>query len=298
MNADEPRAPERILILGASGFIGSRLLEHLTEQGRAPVVGMTSATCNLLSLDETRRAMTTVDQQTALVFCAAIGRLQDDSWEATAKNITMAHNVATALHSTTCRSMIFLSSTDIYGVPPAQLPITEDTPPVPSSHYGIAKLTSEHILRMQLGTRTPITMLRLPGIFGRGDNFRSVVGRFVRTASLGQPITLTGDGMTLRDYVSVEDLSGIVDFLLARPSSRVVNVATGQAVPIRTIAELTMSALGSAAAIRFVPREGRDSNLTFDTRRLQATCPEMKLTSLEGSIRRYIAGMSCRAKPS
>ncbi len=47
------------------------------------------------------------------------------------------------------------------------------------SWYGLAKSTSEWIVRAKLSSRFPICILRIPGIFGASMKDRSVIGQFV-----------------------------------------------------------------------------------------------------------------------
>lgn len=134
--------------------------------------------CNLLDAAEVERFLCGFADGVRVVFCAVINRLNDNSYHALVRNIQMAHNFAAAATRGKLGGVIFLSSVDVYGRTP-ELPITERTVTAPANFYGIAKLTSELLLRRPGALNCPLTVLRLPGVYGPGDGGRSVVGRFL-----------------------------------------------------------------------------------------------------------------------
>ncbi|HIB69793.1 MAG TPA: NAD-dependent epimerase/dehydratase family protein, partial [Phycisphaerales bacterium] len=74
----------------------------------------------------------------------------------------------------------------------------EETPAKPKSHYGVSKLMSEIVLPIELSPQTPLSILRLPGVYGPGDQGNSVVGLFAEKLLLGEPIKIAGDGTAKR----------------------------------------------------------------------------------------------------
>lgn len=93
----------------------------------------------------------------------------------------------------------------------------EDTPPCPTSPYGVSKLAAEEYIRLyarQYGVKAVI--LRLANVYGPGQDVNGeagVIARFAGQAARGEPLTVRGDGRQGRDFVHVEDV--VRAFLLA-----------------------------------------------------------------------------------
>jgi len=281
---------DSIVILGASGFIGGRIAHCLEAAGVRRVIRYSSSECNLLDRAEVDAKLECCDEGTSIVFCAAVSRTAEDSWEALQRNIAMVYHFVAALRDRQIRSVIFLSSADVYGMPPGEVPIREDTPPRPSSHYGVSKLSGEAILMVGKYRSWPCTVLRLPGAYGDGDRGRSVVGRIAEQLANGETIRITGDGSTQRDYVEVSDVCRLVHSLLKRPRTDVVNVATGASLSVGRMVELTAEALEVAPVVKHEATSSeRDHDLIFDTSRLRSLCPDITFTPLEQGIRDYVS---------
>ena len=257
------------------------------------VVGYSSATCNLLDHRRVIKVLASCSPQTSVIICSVIDRLVEDSWEAMLKNITMTHNFVSSIPDSGLRSIIFLSSADVYGIPPERLPINEDIMPRPNGYYGLSKLISEAILRFELTYTCPVIVLRLSGVYGAGDRFKSIVGKFVKELLQHEEIELSGDGTTKRDYVEVGDVCRVMEYFLQKPFPGLVNIATGRSTAIKDVVTLIAAEVGITPRIRFSPdMDGRNYNLVFDTSRLKSLCPDMKFKDLEQGIREYVKHLS------
>lgn len=284
-------SPRSIVVLGASGFIGQRVESRLAESG-ARVEGHSSSTCDLLDERAVCALFERLGTRDTVVFCAAIGRAVEDSPSAMWRNIQMVDNVVRAVGSGGLRSLVYLSSVDVYGRPPRTLPITEETPPYPTGYYGVSKIASEFLLNRLEGT-VPVTVLRLPGVYGPVDRFRSVIGSFVRQIVDDEPVQLVDGGATLRDYVFVDDVADLVGELVERPEHELYNVATGDSRSVSEIAELVGAALGREprleSAVGDVPSVG---DLVFDGAKLRHAHPAIRLRGVERGIADYVATIS------
>jgi UDP-glucose 4-epimerase len=223
-------------------------------------------------------------------MCAGVSRVVEDSWRAFETNLALARNLMEALARHRPRSLIFLSSSDVYGLPAAELPIREKTLPGPTTFYGLAKLASESLCLLLRQGDWPLSRLRLPGIYGPGDGGRSVVGRFCQRVAGHQPLELTGRGIVRRDYVHVDDLCGLIAALDDEPWHGLLNVATGTSISVNHLAEVVAAALGMSPAIEYLPaRQERDHDLVFDARQLRAAFPQLTFRTVEQGVRDYLA---------
>lgn len=97
----------------------------------------------------------------------------------------------------------------VYGRP-ERLPTREDHPKHPVSAYGVAKLAAEAYLDLYRASHGVNSIaLRISNPIGPGQNPNKglgVITHFARAALAGQPLTLFGDGQTIRDFVDVADV--------------------------------------------------------------------------------------------
>jgi len=281
--------PERVLVFGASGFIGSRIVGFLEEMG-LPVEGYSSKTCNLLDKEAVFRTLEHVDESTSIVLCSAIGRMIEDSFDAMRKNLEMIHNVCLYDYHSGVRNIIFLSSTDIYGIPPQTLPIDENTFPKADSYYALSKYAGEKILGLNFKDICPVTVLRLPGIYGKGDRFRSIIGKFIHNALSGKEIVIYGNGEIRRDYVDVEDVCQVVYYFIQHSRHDVYNVATGNSCPLKEVLKAIEENIGASFDVHYAQEsDGRMFDLVFDNAKIASAIPGFTFLDVKSGIRKYVS---------
>ena len=129
------------------------------------------------------------------------------------------------------------------GEPSVPRPMAEDTPPAPTSVYGITKLQQEQVARVVSRTHgLPVTVLRFFNVFGPGQSLRNpyvgVLGTFFRRALSGAPVEIYEDGQMQRDFVFVSDVVEALRLSMGdgRTYDRTLNVGTGEAVTLRQVA--------------------------------------------------------------
>lgn len=278
-----------VIILGHTSFIGKRLFEDFREKG-IPVLGASSNECNLLNKASVREFFRKAPEGSRLVFCSVINREQCGAIESLHRNIEMAANAADALEEGRVSSVVYLSSTDIYGPAPA-LPVTEASPADPSGYYALSKYNAERLL-IEKCAAIPLSILRLPGIYGIGDNGRSMVGSFLIKLRNGNPVELKRNGTLQRDYVDVRDICRVVETLASAPQNGVFNIATGRSFLMKEIAETAAEALGVKPQIVLKDEDaGGRGDLVFDTARLEESF-SFRFVPLDEGIRHYACAMN------
>ena len=115
--------------------------------------------------------------------------------------------------------------------------VDENTHLRSGAYYGLSKIVCENLLTFNIQDK-PITVLRLPCIYGHGDKYKSIVGKFIHDAHIKKKIKITNDGNCLRDYVEVNDLCKIVNYFIQNPFNGAIIVATGHSLTIHEIAEI------------------------------------------------------------
>ncbi|MBI2140892.1 GDP-mannose 4,6-dehydratase [Candidatus Woesearchaeota archaeon] len=141
------------------------------------------------------------------------------------------------------------------------LPVTEEFPTKPLGMYAITSLAAEQMMLMYNrlhGIKT--CCLRITNTYGPRHQMRKpygVVNWFIRLAMEGMPITVMGDGKTLRDYLYVEDCCDAFIATMAaaengKSAGEVLNVATGKGTSFAELAKEVIKANGSGS-YKFIP---------------------------------------------
>jgi UDP-glucose 4-epimerase len=295
---------KKIVILGAGGFIGRYLLTTFSKNVQGQIIGNTSAKCDLLYPDSVMSGLSEVTEEDVIVMASGITRLTADSYDSMIKNIQMAENLCNFLDEKPVSQVVFLSTVEVYGNVPEDVMITETLLPNPNNYYAISKLVSEYLLR-GLGSRKeiPLTVLRLPGVYGHGDYGKSVIDTMVTSAQLNGKIIVYDGGSAKRDFVYIDDLAKLIAEAILCKADVTVNVASGESHSILEIARMIASRMGESISIEVVPDgcsyNNRPKYIGFDMTFLRARFPGIIFTGIKSGIEKYLMdkGVMGRRRP-
>jgi len=264
----------RVLITGGAGFIGHNLVLYLIKRGYDVVVVDSmerSSSYALARLEGLRvpiikadvRFFTDYDGFDVVIHTAAYVSVEEsvrDPLKYFENNV-----LGTARVGYECAKrglkLIYLSSAAVYG-DPVKLPISEEHPTRPRSPYGLSKLQGEEILRnftVVYGLKHVI--LRLFNVYGPGQNpsYAGVITSFLKRALDGEPLIIYGDGEQTRDFIYVDDVARVIEFLIEEDifDNEVYNVGSGEPVTIKDLAKTIIKLVGKELPIIHVsPRPG------------------------------------------
>ena len=285
----------RIILLGNTGYIGSRLAAAFQAAAPGvPVVGRSAPSLDLTSPNAPAALEDLLDPGCALVVCAAIKKQLGDTPEILQQNLAIVLNICKAMTARPVRRVVFFSSAAVYGEDVQHGVIDESTAVQPTSLYGIGKFTAERLL-VRAAAQTPgasLLMLRPALVYGPHEPaYYYGPSGFLRMALAESPITLWGDGEELREFLFIDDVVALTTRLTFGGATGVLNIVTGSshtyAQALAAIATLT----GRRPAVTSRPRTKDKVDHRFDASRLLAACPEFRFTSLEDGLQRVAAGV-------
>jgi len=281
---------DKVLVLGHTGFIGSRLLEHLRRaQPQAEVVGRAPAAFDLTEAAATESLSGILTPSTAVVMCSAMKRQFGDTLDVYGQNVAMVANLCRALALRPAARVVYFSSAAVYGEDIHNVAITEETCVQPRSYYGAAKFAGECLLRKQAeaAPATSLVCLRPPLVYGPGDAGDTYgPSGFVRKAARGETVTLWGDGTELREFLFIDDLVEIVVRLAFGDFSGVLNVANGRSHSFREALDIAARLSGRELLAGSRARSKRSVDNVFDNARLRSFFPAFSSLPLEEGMRR------------
>lgn len=223
---------KNFLILGGNSIIGKKTVDFLKKENF--VKSLSSKDCNLLKKKEVETLLGNLKKKYVLIIFSFITE-NKDSKSIFFKNLEMMSNVADALDINRISKIVFISSIEVYGQVP-QNPILESNKENPRNLYGLAKFTCEQIFKLKIISKK-LLILRLPGIYGYGDNFQSVIGKFINSAIKFKKITINSTGEDKRDFLNMDDFPKILNNLLLDNAFGIINVVSGKSHSIKYIAE-------------------------------------------------------------
>jgi UDP-glucose 4-epimerase len=275
-----------IAITGAAGFIGSHLSDRLAPNNRLVLIDDFSVGRreNLAQLADNSRVriveadVTNREQMRELlagvdvVYHMAISCLRTSLNRPFLNHDINAGgtlNVCWAAHEQKVKRLIYISTSEVYGTA-EQVPMTEAHPCRPMTVYGASKLAGElYALAYWRTYGLPVSVVRPFNSYGPREPYQGtraeVIPRFILQLEGGRSPVVYGDGSQTRDFTYVEDtVTGLVragecDALIGD----VVNVARGQEVSVRRIAELLAAALGSEPRVAHAPARPGDVERHF-----------------------------------
>jgi UDP-glucose 4-epimerase len=275
--------PERVVILGASGFLGRALHARLSGDG-VEVVAHSSRT-----LDLTRPAafgvLDGLGPETALVFASALTPDRGQTPATLLTNTMMATNLAAYLDGRRLCGLVYIGSDAVYGFDNEA--VTEDTPVAPAGYYALGKYAGERIMETAArAAAIPLLALRVTGVYGPGDSHASYgPNAFARSLARDRSVRIFGAGEEERDHVYVDDVAGIAACLLRSGTAGVFNVATGQSRSFADVVKTLRDLVPYDVAVTSLPRKSAITHRRFDIARLTRAVPDFRFTPLPDGLR-------------
>ncbi|MGI8335390.1 NAD-dependent epimerase/dehydratase family protein [Actinomadura scrupuli] len=256
----------RILLTGATGFIGRHVGELAAAEGIEVVAASRSAGLDLRSARVTARWVREVAPD-AVVNCAGVTHGPPDALVA-GNVVAVAHLVA-AVAGRGVR-LVHLGSAAEYGNTPAGKPVTEDTAPAPAGAYGITKLGGTELIRAAVAEGTDAVALRVFNPVGPGSPASSLAGRLARELAGDGGDVRVGSLDAHRDLVDVRDVAAAIVAAARAPGPLppVLNVGSGRATRLRELVDSLV--LISGADRRVVEAPGGPDGIPWSQADLSA----------------------------
>ena len=268
----------KFLITGGKGFIGSKIVEMLSNDGHQVTIVDNEDTYGIM----TKAQLDTLYQWRTRNWKAEnILYIQGDILDRLVCLKAFSHNPDIVIHLATyprakivdndpilgipkvintttnllwhaekfsVRKFVYVSSSMVYG--DFKDGTKEDASTKPKNIYGEAKLTGERLVKL-FAKRDGLnyTIVRPSGVFGPGDMPDRVVSKFFDKAMTGKAITLH-NGENKVDFTYRQDAArGIIMSALSSVANVSFNITAGNATSLRTLAEKIINITGSDSDI-------------------------------------------------
>jgi len=198
--------------------------------------------------------------------------------------------VEACLHAGSVEHFIFLGTCEEYG--DSTIPYFENQRENPISVYGFSKMVATHVLQNMFRiNKFPITILRPSIAYGPGQGTDMFLAGLIKSLINNEYFDMS-DGGQMRDFIYVDDIVDACLLTLGNNSAigRVVNIGSGKSMPLREIAILTAKIVGDSSVdlIRFgsLPyRNGEIMNYSVDISLARSMLGWSPRTSLEKGLK-------------
>lgn len=257
---------KRILITGGAGFIGSHLVDALSENNYVIVLDNFSSGKkeNIAHHEENpnvkiitgdirdKPLLYEITGDIDIIYHLAVQCLRVSIKDPEINhevNATGTLNLCMAALKNSVKRFIYISSSEVYGTA-VKVPMDENHPCEPMTVYGASKLAGEAYTLAYYRTYGLNSIVVRPfNTYGPRAHFEGVYGevipRFVLRVLNNKPPVIFGDGTQTRDFTYVSDtVRGII--LASECDGMVgqtVNIAGGSEVSVNTLAEVVTKKL-------------------------------------------------------
>jgi UDP-glucose 4-epimerase len=250
------------LITGGAGFIGTNLSHHLVGKGyRVIIVDDLSAgkrerlpasvEFHQLDVRDTETLTKLCHEVDVVVHLAALPQTQfsiEEPQQSHDVNVNGTLSVLEAARMAGVRRFVYAASAGAYG-DQSSPQLTVDLTPKPKTPYALHKYIGEQYAALWselYGLKT--VSLRFFNVYGPHLDpegaYALVIGKFLKQAADGMPLTVTGDGEQTRDFIHVKDIATAIEaaaFAIGVGKGEVFNVGSGVETSINSIAQMVSS---------------------------------------------------------
>ncbi len=294
---------KRVLVTGATGFIGSALFRRLRSSGcnveglslhGGVVDGEKVAAVDLTSAESLFRYAQGRSYKAIFHIAAAIpGTIEQENPSLCfLPNIQSVKNALDlSLAQKECH-LFFASTIAVYGKNP-QSPITEASAPLPDNYYALSKYAGELLCGLE-APKLPVTIFRISSPYGPGYRRNTVIRIFCEKAIKSEPLSLMGSGGRCQDFIYIDDITDAFVLALENRCTGVFNLCSGVAVTMRELAEKVISSLPASSSQIVLsgvgdPHEGLPARYSMvKLKKCSGFSPQ---TSLEAGLLRYLESL-------
>lgn len=272
--------PQRWLVTGAAGFIGSHLLQFLLEHDQRVVVlddfssgkrsnleaveaavgpeawaRFTLVEGDVRDGDLVDRLVADVDLVSHQAARGSVPGSLDDPDTYHAVNVDGTINILHAARRHGTRGVVFASSAAVYGDDPTQ-PKVEDAIGKPLSPYALGKWIAEEYAELYARVyELPVVGLRYFNVVGARQDpagaYAAVVPKWLERLVAGKATVIYGDGETSRDFCPVANIvqaNALAALQAATLRGRVFNIALGQRTSLLELEQILREGMAARGA--------------------------------------------------
>ena len=297
---------KKILLLGGTGFVGSRLCQRLVETGsrvvvwahsfppvRDPAVEYVTDSLDNVNLLESLLPDCSHVFHLASATTPGSSRLEPGV-EVVNNTLPLVRLLGVMQRFADIHFHFVSSGGAIYGDHPKSM-VQERDPLEPISYYGAGKVAAEaflHAYHKQTGNG--VTILRPSNLYGPGQRPKAhfgIIPTLFDCVKSGKTFEIWGDGEVVRDYLFIDDFVELCQRTISWDSNRrtlsVFNAGSGKGHSINQLCESVQTVTNQALKTEYRPSRGVDvSRIVLDSSAALRVFDWKASTNLEDGLTR------------
>lgn len=240
---------KKILITGATGFIGKHLYRRLKKLhydvlgislGGGEIDGNKIVDLDITNRKAVKRFFT--NKKFDIIFHLAATKTKENDLKAAEECILInsfgtLHLLESLKEMKGCK-IIYTSTIEIYGPRNTVSKFKESTTPQPKSFYAISKLMGEYYCKKYFDEfQIPFVCLRLASVYGMGQPVSYLIPMIIEKAKNNEDIVVYGRGRGCFDFLFIEDLINAAIAAGTFPEVGVFNIGSGSVVSVKELCE-------------------------------------------------------------
>jgi UDP-glucose 4-epimerase len=258
-----------VLVTGARGYVGGRLVAHLREEGnyrvrtgsRVVLPGAQGEAAPIGELSDDTQLEKACEGAACVVHLAALNEIDSEREPERAidVNVTGTLRLARAAKRMGVRRFVYISTAHVYGAPLAGR-IDETTVTWPVHPYAITHRAAEDFVFAEcVGSQVEAVVLRLSNAVGAPadpavQRWSLLVNDLCRQVVTTGRIVLRSAGLAQRDFIAMSDACRAVSHFLELPTERLpagpLNLGGGRSWRIIDVVELVADRCAALLAFR------------------------------------------------
>ncbi|QZD32931.1 UDP-glucose 4-epimerase [Acinetobacter lwoffii] len=253
----------RVLITGATGFVGTALTEQVSSL--YDTIALIRTQNNALSSNIQQLVAVNIfeadlpDNLDAIIHLAGRAHIlneqtTDSLSEFRKVNVDGTLQLARQALDKKVKRFIFMSSIGVNGSVTLQQPFTEDAIPQPHADYAVSKLEAEHELKkLFAGSDTELVIIRPPLVYAAHapGNF----ARLLKLVASNLPLPFAGTN-NKRSFVALENLVDFIQTCIGHPNAanQTFLVADQARISTRELVQYLKQGMGKSARFIYIPQ--------------------------------------------
>jgi len=261
---------KRVLVTGGKGYLGSRLIERLKQEGAdvyslalEPSTNEWEYQIDICNIDQVKEVVNKIQPDLVYHLAASLDRRRtfEHYEQIMAVNVTGTLNLLEALQQTEYTNFIFTSSSEVYGNNAS--PFSEDLPLAPTSPYSLSKVYGEHLIKTFSDIYSKnYTILRIFNFYGENMPESFFIPQIISALSRNEDFEMT-EGKQKRDFLYIDDVIQALILAARKKESHknTFNVCSGEGVSLRELANRIEQIIPSKGEVLYGAIPYRDNEV-------------------------------------
>ena len=259
----------KILVTGGAGFIGSHLVNKLSNQNNEVIVldnllrgnklvnknkNVFLNVCDISDYNKIVDLSKGCDVIFHLAAFLGVDQVAQNPVITMETEVLGTYNIVKAAVKNNIPKIVYASTSGVYGKTDIDSAVNEDFSVSPSSSYAIAKRYNEIYLKSIFKKYGIISAsLRFFNIYGPRQDNRMVIPRFFESAMNNKDILVYGNGEQTRDFTYIEDtIDATIKISQMNIGSEIINISYGNDVTMIQLAKKIIKITNSKSEIKLI----------------------------------------------